>query len=181
MGMISTLPVAFIKWEALSLSMNRYQYTFFVGALLEEAAKYGITYWFAVRNREFNEEYDGILYAVSASLGFATVENILKVMHFGLGAAEIRALLSVPGHALFGVIMGSYFGLAKFQPKVYKRRIQFSQALILPWILHGIYDVILLKGSYLWMLLLIPFMLWLLWSALGKVKQAQTHSPFKSI
>ena len=54
------------------------------------------------------------LYGASVSLGFATVENILYLLSFGIDTAFIRALLPVSSHALFGVVMGYYLGKAKF-------------------------------------------------------------------
>jgi RsiW-degrading membrane proteinase PrsW (M82 family) len=109
-------------------------------ALAEETCKYLALRWLAVRHPSFNEVYDGILYAVAASLGFATLENIMYVMlGGGLGVALLRALLSVPGHALWGVIMGYYVGRARFAPPPQQRGLVLTGwGLAVFW--HGLYD-----------------------------------------
>ena len=85
---------------------------FVVVALSEEGFKYLLlkkrTWW----SSEFNCQFDGVVYAVFVSLGFALWENISYVLMYGLGTAAVRAVTAVPGHACFGVFMGAFFGLA---------------------------------------------------------------------
>ena len=94
----------------------------------------------------FNEPMDGIIYGVTASLGFATVENIFYVMGFGaISTAIARAFLSVPSHAAFGGIMGYYLGLAKpfgTEHNKKKERQLIITGLAIAIILHGIFDSI---------------------------------------
>ncbi|HGG56229.1 MAG TPA: PrsW family intramembrane metalloprotease, partial [Nannocystis exedens] len=111
---------------------------FVLAALPEEAAKLAVVYWYARRHSEFDEPMDGLVYGVAASLGFATLENILYVADGGLGVALMRALTSIPGHATFGAIMGYFVGQAHFEPGR-ARRFLFL-ALALPVLLHGVYD-----------------------------------------
>ena len=59
---------------------------------------------------------DGIVYATAASLGFATIENILYVLDGGLAVGIVRAIASVPGHVVFACIWGFALGTAKFRP-----------------------------------------------------------------
>ena len=89
---------------------------FIVAALTEEGMKFLAFYFFFWKNRNFNERFDGIVYAVYISLGFAGIENILYVFTGGYSVGVIRALTAVPAHALFGIVMGYYFGMAKFNP-----------------------------------------------------------------
>src|SRR5262245_10398777 len=56
---------------------------FLVVALAEEGTKLAFLIWLAYRRAEFNEVYDGIVYAVAVGLGFATTENILYVFTGG--------------------------------------------------------------------------------------------------
>ena len=94
----------------------------------------------------FNEPMDGIVYGVTASLGFATVENIFYVMGFGaISTAIARALLSVPSHAAYGGIMGYYLGIAKpfgTEQNKKKERQLIITGLAIAIILHGIFDAI---------------------------------------
>jgi len=85
--------------------------------LIEESAKFAALYVGIYRHAQFDEIIDGILYAVAASLGFATLENIAYVLEGGTVVGVLRAALSVPGHAFFGAVMGFYVGLAKFSSR----------------------------------------------------------------
>lgn len=111
-------------------------------ALSEEFFKYTAVRWLVVSHPAFNEVYDGILYTVAASLGFAVVENVMYVFlaeGSGMLVASLRALLSVPGHALWGVMMGYYIGLARMEPNKAKKR---------PLVLRGIFTAIFWHGLY---------------------------------
>ena len=104
------------------------------------------------RNRNFNEFFDGIVYASFIGLGFACVENIMYVFGAGsffgaIGIGLTRALLSVPGHFLFGVLMGYYLALAKFDPQNRSKYLIYS--LIIPMLAHGVFDYILMLTSSL--------------------------------
>lgn len=85
--------------------------------VIEESMKFLVVYLTVFRDREFDEPVDGIVYAVAAALGFATVENIFYVMGGGFETGVLRAFLSVPGHALFAVFWGYALGVAKFRPR----------------------------------------------------------------
>lgn len=88
---------------------------------------------------------DGIVYGATASLGFATLENVLYVSDGGLHVAILRAFLAVPGHAFLGAIMGYYVSRAKFTGG--DRRPLLVRALAIPILLHGLYDTPLLAGD----------------------------------
>ncbi len=87
----------------------------FVGvALIEEGVKYLGARLFSYRHRAYDEIYDGVIYCVCVSLGFATVENILYVMQTGVSPAIIRAVTAVPALTIFAVVMGYYMSMGKF-------------------------------------------------------------------
>lgn len=119
---------------------------FFVAALPEESFKL-LALWIVLRkNPFFDEHYDGIVYAVCVGLGFAAVENIMYV--FGaedwLSVAITRALLAVPGHYAFAVIMGYYYSLYRFVD--HSNRNKWC-VLLVPFLAHGIYDTLALSIS----------------------------------
>lgn len=118
--------------------MDSFGKAFFVAALTEETFKFLVLYLYCARKKEFDEPMDGIVYGVSASLGFATLENILYVSDGGFSTALLRALTAVPGHAMLGAIMGYYFGQAFFNPAM-RKKFMF-RALAVPILLHGLYD-----------------------------------------
>ena len=114
--------------------------SFFQAAIPEEGLKLLFLYWLIWKNKEFNEHFDGIVYAVFVSMGFACVENILYVYSGGFGTGVARALLAVPGHFLFAVIMGYFFSRARFTPL--KRKYLMVMAFICPVLAHGLYDTL---------------------------------------
>ena len=148
-GALTTIPILFV--ERFLQSVSPYEglqgalYTAFVVAgCTEEAFKLLALYLLIWRNRHFDEYFDGIVYAVFVSLGFAGVENIMYVFGGGVGTGILRALLSVPAHFLFAVVMGYFFALAKFYKN---RRWNMLMAFLVPMLLHGIFDGLLMVAD----------------------------------
>ena len=97
-----------------------------------------------------------------ASLGFACIENILFVCTHGLGNAILRALLSIPGHTCFGVIMGYFLSQAKVNSvngnkSICTRNMLFS--ILMPTLVHTMYDALIFytvnTGRYIFFLVLV--------------------------
>ena len=116
--------------------------SFLTAAIPEELCKFLIFMIFIWRDKNFDEYFDGIVYATFISLGFACVENIEYVFMYGFGAGVSRALFAVPGHFLFGVLMGYFLSLAKFTPE--KRKKYIFLGLLFAIIAHGLYDWLLM-------------------------------------
>jgi RsiW-degrading membrane proteinase PrsW (M82 family) len=129
----------------------------------------------------FDEPYDGIVYAVALSLGFATMENVIYVLvdFSTFSQLLIRAFLPVSAHALFGVFMGYQMGKAKFNPAKEKKYLWI--ALLLPLIFHGIFDFILLDFKTTWLWLILPLMLFLWLFTMRMLKNANERSPFRAV
>jgi protease PrsW len=116
---------------------------FVVVALVEEFSKYVIVRYYAQRNKEFDEPFDGIVYAVMVSMGFAALENVMYVFQFGMANGIVRAFSAVPAHATFGILMGYYMGKAKFAAtKKDKIRLNLT-GLLMAVLFHGAYDFFL--------------------------------------
>jgi RsiW-degrading membrane proteinase PrsW (M82 family) len=151
---------------------------FAVAGFTEEIFKYLALFLLFWKSREFNDKFDGIVYATFISLGFAGVENILYVFSEGYTTGLVRAFTAVPAHAVFGITMGFYFGIAKFYPK--KRKYMIFMAFFLPFLLHGIYDFILMTGiEWLWIVFLV-FLLFLYISGLKRLRHLSDLSYFNS-
>ncbi len=115
-------------------------------ALVEELSKWLVLMLIVWKNQNFDYRYDGIVYAVSASLGFAALENILYVVSYGTGVSIGRAIFAIPGHATFGVFMGYFLSRAKtfwIDDKRIRMTICKLLALALPMLIHGCYDFLL--------------------------------------
>lgn len=116
---------------------------FLQAALVEESMKLLFLLALLARNPHYNEPFDAIVYAVFISLGFAWIENIVYVTHplwGGMGTALARAVLSVPGHGLFGVQMGYWLAEAKFA----ERKNGWFLGFLVPYLYHGWYNYLLL-------------------------------------
>lgn len=131
-------------FEETSTIYNAIMY-FGVVAFSEEGAKYFLLRRRTWNSAAFNCQFDGVVYAVFVSLGFALWENISYVLMYGFTTAIVRALTAVPGHACFGVFMGVWYGLAKRlhgQGRDGASKLCRVLALLLPAFLHGCYDFI---------------------------------------
>ena len=138
LGLIGVYPA-----EATSI-LGSISTAFFGAAIPEEIAKFFMLWLVLRKNPYFDENMDGVVYAVCVSLGFAVLENVLYLFsnaesYLSVGIA--RALFAVPGHFCFGILMGYYYSLAKFYPKSAIKNKML--VLIAPIIAHGLYDSIL--------------------------------------
>ena len=174
-GAVITFPVLFFQYVLHAEGVLKHSFfsdVLFTSAV-EEFFKWLILFVAILRHVEFDDPYDGILYGVAVSLGFATVENIIFLLSFGINEAFIRAMLPVSSHALFGVVMGYYFGKGKFSTNNREKEYLFL-AYLAAFILHFSYNTILtIKDNFLY--IMVPFMLFLWWFALRKVKSAHEH------
>ena len=116
--------------------------SFITAGIPEELCKFLVFMIFIWNDKNFDEYFDGIVYASFISLGFATVENIMYVMPGGIGTGIIRALISVPAHFLFGVILGYFLSLAKFNSNKKGRYIIIG--LLIAMAAHGLFDWLLM-------------------------------------
>ena len=155
-----------------------YQVVLYFGvvAISEESSKYIIMRGRTWKSIEFNCQYDGVVYAVFVSLGFALWENISYVMHYGIGTALIRAITAIPGHASFGVFMGVFYGLAKKMEnrgEHNKSVLLRVLSIVVPVLLHGAYDYIASTEGSSWSFVIFILVLFAVsfW-AVGKASKA---------
>lgn len=150
LGVLSIIPAFFIETAFINNFDNSLAgqavKAIFVVALTEELCKFSVLRLYSYRQRSFDEPFDGIVYGVMVSMGFATLENIMYVINSaqhgqGYQVALLRMFLAVPAHATFGVLMGYHAGKAKFD----SRRSALLMATGVFWavIFHGAYDTFL--------------------------------------
>ena len=122
---------------------------FSTAAIPEEMAKLFMLWLFLRKCKEFDEHMDAIVYAVCVGMGFAATENILYLfsnLQNWLATGIMRALISVPAHFFFAIIMGYYYSLAHF--RIGKNRtVDAILTLLLPVIAHGIFDALLFVSA----------------------------------
>jgi RsiW-degrading membrane proteinase PrsW (M82 family) len=116
---------------------------FLLVALSEEAGKYIVLKKVTWKHPAFNYTFDAVVYAVTASLGFATLENILYLIEGSFGTAITRAIFSVPGHVIDAIYMGYYYGLARHADAYNDQNLSkkyLRRAFFVPVLIHGFYD-----------------------------------------
>jgi len=167
----------FIPTEEENLTQQAVHAFLFV-ALVEEFSKFLFVRGILYHGTHFNEPFDGIVYSVMVSMGFATLENILYVSQGGLDTALVRMFTAVPAHATFAILMGYYIGKAKFEEG---RGYLSWVGLLAATLFHGAYD-------YFWFISFVPG-IWLgaiaslfvgIWLARKAIRIHQEASPFKN-
>ena len=146
LGVFVVLPVVMVAMPVAgaidSTARNPYLQgaleAFLTAAFPEELFKLLVVVAYCAPHKDFDEPMDGIVYGAVASLGFATLENVLYVSDGGIGLAVVRALTAVPGHAMTGAIMGYFVGQAKFSAS--GRGARVATGYFVAVLLHGLYD-----------------------------------------
>ncbi len=190
-GALSGIPAALVESLLTGVVQNlleegtllyNFVFGFIVAALVEESFKFFFLYKFTFKSPHFNYRFDGVVYAVFVSMGFAILENILYVFQGGLGVAISRALLALPLHAACGVYMGIAYGQQKVN-SLYKPASFGSVAracLPVPILIHGFYDSCAFSAEKypIFLLVFVVFVILVFILTLRQLKKAsQTDAP----
>lgn len=184
-GILTTIPAALLESVAEGilpeiLTPKTVIYilvdNFLCVALVEELVKYVALKRVSWNHPAFNYTFDGIVYAVSVSIGFAAAENILYVQDGGLATAVIRAVTSIPGHCIFAIYMGIAYSLAKYyetRGDLKLRQKYLNRAILIPMMLHGFYDFCASMDSGTWTAVFFAFVIVLDVVAYRKVQEME--------
>lgn len=153
LGMMAVVPAMYVETKldyffSNIASSQRIGYSiidsFVFTGLIEEFFKWLIILLYIWRHKDYDDTFDGIVYSVHSSLGFAVLENIFYIYSFDIQTALIRAFCV--GHFLFGVFMGYYLSKAKCNFYRNNKKLKnkyLALSLIIPTVLHGLYDFLL--------------------------------------
>jgi len=151
-GMLSVIPAVILEMIVTTKLGDQIQprmtyqgssfHAFVVAAAIEEACKIAVIYWVVWRRPEFDERMDGIVYASRAGLGFALVENILYLLQEQTLGGQLqtwilRAVLAVPGHAMWTGMIGAMAARRRFD----KQGLGLVGGYLLAVAFHGAYDL----------------------------------------
>ena len=151
-GMLSVIPAVILEMIVTTKLGDQVQprmtyqgssfHAFVVAAAIEEACKIAVIYWVVWRRPEFDERMDGIVYASRAGLGFALVENILYLLQEQTLGGQLqtwilRAVLAVPGHAMWTGMIGAMAARRRFD----KQGLGLIGGYLLAVAFHGAYDL----------------------------------------
>lgn len=165
-------------------------FKFFAGvALVEEGFKWLALLYATRKNKEFNSLFDGLIYAIFVSVGFAAFENVLYVLEHGWVNAIVRGVLSVPGHMFFAVLMGYHYSFwhiaekAGFMEATLQRegvipagklisgRKNMVLSIVMPVLAHGLYDYCCALGSGLGTIIFLVFVIGLYIHCFKKIRK----------
>jgi len=179
-GLLAVFPAAILELVGEKLIVPGGHWSLIVDSFLligvsEELFKFLAVYLWAYRKSDFNEVMDGITYAASSSLGFASLENLFYTYQMP-SIIISRALFSTLGHVLFSMFWGYPLGLVKMRMK--KGRI-ILWGLLLSAFLHGLYDVLLFSENLCLASLVIPLLVALYLIAGRRIKRSLASSAFR--
>jgi RsiW-degrading membrane proteinase PrsW (M82 family) len=161
-GYLERIGIRFLEAWADRPVLHTLLLTFLIVGPAEEGSKYLLLKRRTWYNPNFNCRFDGVVYAVFVSMGFAIWENIAYVAALGFEGAMLRAVTAVPGHASFAVFMGAWYGEARAclvrGDEAGSRRCR-RLALLVPLLLHGLYDFIAIRGGEATLLAFVLFIL----------------------
>jgi len=168
-GMLATIPAIFLEtaifgeFSKLNFSSSViFILNIFLGvALVEESLKFLAVKFGVLKNPEFDEPVDAMIYMITAALGFAAVENVLILLNLKplseiFGVSLFRFLGATFLHTLSSGICGFFIGLSFFNTKGRGKLV--SLGLVLAILLHGFYNFYIMKGEGS-LKILIPFLL----------------------
>jgi RsiW-degrading membrane proteinase PrsW (M82 family) len=184
LGALSIIPASLLEFELTRVLargpdiLSTFIYFLLGVGLVEESLKFLSVRIYAFRSIHFDEPMDGIVLGVAAALGFATVENIGYVFQFGIETAIVRGFLSVPGHALWGAIMGFYLGEAK----VKNDSSLALRGLVIAIFLHALFDTItfVIPNGLVSLAILAVFVILIYFQVVKKeIAEAEKESPYR--
>ncbi|MGL5713653.1 MAG: PrsW family intramembrane metalloprotease [Paraclostridium sp.] len=168
MGALISIPAIVLEDILFTINIeNEYlrkmYISFIVAAFSEEILKAIVLFIFTIKNKNYTEKLDGIVYSIFISLGFATIENIIYVTNgSGVEILEIgisRGLISVPAHLMFAITMGYYLSIYKFSNK-HKIK-SLVKLIVYPILLHGFFDFIIILNNKVNLIIFIIYLIYL--------------------
>ncbi|MEG0855391.1 MAG: PrsW family intramembrane metalloprotease [Terrisporobacter sp.] len=188
LGIIVSILAIFIEGFLIKLDMfngmlSNLYVAFFVAGFTEEGLKAVMLIPILLREKDFNEKLDGIIYSVFLSLGVATIENILYLMRekcetsFELGLS--RGLISIPAHIMFAITMGYYISKYKFEENDDIKNKYIVKSVLIPILLHGIFDFILMIATRWAIIIFIVYVIFLWKINLDKLDKFTLYSKIR--
>jgi RsiW-degrading membrane proteinase PrsW (M82 family) len=162
-GVFIILPAALANdllinnWNLLKIDVSISQ-SFLSAGPVEEGLKFLILTSIIAKFNNYDHAVDGIVYCVCLSQGFATLENIYYVYSLygsSFEVALLRSISAVPAHAMFGAIMGIFFSHHLLAKKKEDKKMFFVLSIIVPIVLHSLYNYFMYVSPILAFVLLI--------------------------
>lgn len=119
---------------------------------VQEFLKFAAVRFSVYNSAEFDERVDGVMYAVAAGLGYATVLNYAYVLDHGgvdLGAGVMVVTINALAQASFAGVSGYFLGQAKFETTPgYWLPLGVASAAVLNGLFFFLADQVTLQGLH---------------------------------
>ena len=120
-------------------------------AFIEELSKTGAAFFTAIKSKYFDEPEDGIVYLITAALGFAAMENVLFIagsLKIGISQSLVvsafRFINAVLLHVSSAAIVGAGFAFSFYHKTHRNKDVVF--AIIIATLLHTLYNYLIIKN-----------------------------------
>lgn len=183
-GMLMVIPAGALELlgkEGLSAARTSgdlgliFFYSFFFIGLIEEGLKFLLLAFAVNYRKDMNEPVDGIVYGITAGLGFAAVENLFYTVTMGFEVGLWRAVVTCLAHATFSG-WGGYFLTAGAPKLTVGQRFFLGFGVAVFW--HGFYDFLIFLDTPLLSAASLFTTGILLYLLLRKMHQLEAASPF---
>ena len=132
LGMLAAIPFLGIRFLIQYINISSILFTgifsVFIFAAMEEIAKLSASIFVVTHHRiDFNQIIDGVVYAATAALGFAFIENIIYLKDFMISGGNIgssfyiiafRSFGTMLAHTLFSSVAGLIWAYAYFSKRI---------------------------------------------------------------
>lgn len=180
LGMAATIPAALLEslWIDESLVRGEASIMGSAAAMLlivgpvEEGAKFAAVRLGPYRSLYFDEPMDGLVFSAAASLGFASLENLVYMINYGAAVILVRAPLSTVAHAVFGSVWGYALGLGHERTG---GSVLVVGGLGLAAVAHGLFNLSVIANPLLAVMMVVAGVAW----TLSRFGWAQRVSPFR--
>jgi protease PrsW len=139
-GMLMVIPAGLLEQSVDVLLGNAV--SFMLIGVIEEGLKF-LAASSVVKNKHFDEPIDGLIYATTAALGFATLENIGYMLKGGPELILVRGPISTLGHILFSLTWGYAMSLRRFR----NAHNVLRRGWLLGALLHTLFNALLLSSA----------------------------------
>jgi RsiW-degrading membrane proteinase PrsW (M82 family) len=181
LGCLSTIPAGIVNASfgiGALLDSDPDLITVAAGMLLvvgpiEELSKFVVVRLVPYRSLYFDEPMDGLVYGATASLGFASLENLFYVLEFGPGVMLVRAPISTLAHLVFGSIWG--YALGQHHSSGGNRQWLVAGTLALAATVHALFNVAVFTFPLASLALVAVGGVW----AFNSFRRGQQTSPFR--
>jgi len=138
-GIISAIPAGVINIVIESFHSNSVMHNILIG-FNEELCKLLVVTLLLKKQPYFDEPVDGIIYAATLALGFASVENIIYINRYGIGALLPRHFISIPAHLSFAMLWGYGLSVAKFKRPTRSFTLTLAPYFLSAALLHALFN-----------------------------------------